>query len=75
VKSVMHAVDIIGIDHVGLGSDWDGAVRTSVDASQTRILYSALMFVGGLSEYNAKRILFGNTARFLKSCLPRRPPK
>jgi microsomal dipeptidase-like Zn-dependent dipeptidase len=72
VKSVVHAIELLGVEYVALGSDWDGAVRTSVDASQTRILYSALLYVGGLSERDAKAVMFGNTQRFFRSCLPRR---
>lgn len=42
-RAVRHAVDIMGVDHVGLGSDWDGAVATIVDASQTVYLTQALV--------------------------------
>lgn len=70
VKSVLHAISVVGADRVALGSDWDGAVVTSVDASQSRIVYSALVADGGLSLSEASGILYGNSARFLQECLP-----
>lgn len=70
VKSVVHAISIVGVNHVALGSDWDGAVVTSVDASQTKVLYGALLRDGGLSEDNVKAVLHRNAAEFLGRCLP-----
>jgi membrane dipeptidase len=72
VKSVVHAISVVGPSRVALGSDWDGAVVTSVDASQSRIIYGALVADGGLSGAEAAAVLHDNAARFLRECLPLR---
>jgi membrane dipeptidase len=70
VKSVARAISVVGVDRVALGSDFDGAVVTSVDASQSRTIFGALVHEGGLSREHAAAVMYGNTARFLQRCLP-----
>lgn len=68
-RAVRHAVDVAGVDHVGLGSDWDGAVATMVDASQTIHLTQALLDQG-FSEDDVRKIMGGNVIRVLLETLP-----
>ena len=35
-KAIAHVRDLVGIDHVGLGSDFDGAMTTGFDAASSR---------------------------------------
>jgi membrane dipeptidase len=41
-RAMRHVRDLIGIEHVALGSDFDGAVATAFDASETAVLVEAL---------------------------------
>ena len=69
VKAMRHAVDIIGIDHVCLGSDWDGGTTTLFDAANIWVLTEALMN-GGFSNEEIYKIMGGNQIEFLKNNLP-----
>jgi microsomal dipeptidase-like Zn-dependent dipeptidase len=68
-RAVRHAVGVAGLDHVGLGSDWDGAVQTIVDAAGTVHLVSALL-EEGFSEEEIRKIMGGNALRVLGETLP-----
>lgn len=41
--AILHAAGVMGIDHVGLGSDFDGSVRTPFDATGMVQITDALM--------------------------------
>jgi len=69
VRSIKHMVTIAGIDHVSLGSDFDGSVHTYFDASQIILLTDALMDEG-FSNEEIKKIMGGNQIRFLLKYLP-----
>ena len=45
-RSIAYAVECVGVDHVALGSDWDGAVPVPIDAAATVRLTDALLDVG-----------------------------
>ena len=68
-RSIAAAVALLGEDHVALGSDFDGAVRTSFDASELPALTQALMDQG-LSETVIAKVMGSNMARFLRGALP-----
>ena len=45
-RSIRYAVDVAGVEHVGLGSDFDGAVPTPFDATGLVQLTDALLEAG-----------------------------
>ena len=45
-RSIRYAVDVAGIEHVGLGSDFDGAVPVPFDATGLVVLTDALIDAG-----------------------------
>jgi membrane dipeptidase len=67
VEHIDHAVKIAGIDHVGLGSDFDGAVMPigMEDASQLPKITDALL-KRGYSEQDVTKILGGNLLRVME---------
>lgn len=67
-RSVRYAADVAGIDHVGLGSDWDGAVATVVDAAGTVHLVQALVDAG-FSDEEIRAVMGGNAVRVLREAL------
>ncbi len=69
-KSIRHVVDTIGIKHVALGSDWDGAVRTPFDGSGLVHLTHHLRTVHGFSEPELEQIMGGNVFTFFERTLP-----
>ncbi len=68
-KAIRHAVDVMGIQHVGLGSDFDGAVTTPFDVTGLPLLLPALR-AEGFSDSEIRAIIGGNTRDFLLANLP-----
>jgi microsomal dipeptidase-like Zn-dependent dipeptidase len=68
VSAIQHAIKIAGIDHVSLGSDFDGHVTTPFDTSGLPMLTESLL-AAGLSEEDAKKVLGGNVLRVLTANL------
>jgi len=68
-RAVRHAVDVAGVEHVGLGSDWDGAVACMIDASQTVHLVQALLD-GGFADEEVRLIMGANVLRVFSETLP-----
>ena len=67
--AIKAAVDLLGEDHVSLGSDFDGTVTTSFDTSELAGLTQALMDTG-LSNAQIAKVMGGNMMRFLAENLP-----
>jgi microsomal dipeptidase-like Zn-dependent dipeptidase len=70
-RAISYAANLIGIDHVALGSDFDGAVTQPFDATGMPLITEALMKQGFSPEEIAK-IMGGNVVRFLQHNLPER---
>jgi len=70
VRAVRHTVDRVGVTHVALGSDFDGAVRTPFDAAGLPVLTDALL-TGGFGDEDIAAIMGENVQRFLLATLPR----
>ena len=68
VEHIDHAVKVAGVDHVGLGSDFDGATMPlgMDDASQLPKLTEALL-AKGYSEQDVEKILGGNLLRVMEA--------
>ena len=66
IEHIDHAVKIAGIDHVGLGSDFDGAMMPfgMEDASHLPQITEALL-QKGYSDSDIRKILGENTLRLL----------
>lgn len=70
VDGFRYAVDRWGIDHVALGSDYDGAVAVPFDIGHLAYLTHGLLNYGKFSTEEAAKILGGNLQRVLKAGLP-----
>jgi membrane dipeptidase len=68
-RSIAYAVDRIGVDHVALGSDWDGAVPVPFDAANVARLTDALL-AAGLDEAAIRAVMGENVLRLLATALP-----
>lgn len=69
VKSIRYAVDLLGVDHVALGSDYDGATKVSFDTSELAIL-TQTMLERGFTRAEVRRVMGENVRRFLLENLP-----
>ncbi len=70
-SSIRYVSDMIGVEHVALGSDYDGAVTVGFDSSQIIYLTEALI-QEGFSDEEIQLIMGGNQIRFLRENLPKR---
>ena len=65
VAHVMHAVNVAGIDHVGVGSDFDGvpALPHGLETAAALPELTSRLLAKGLSESDVEKILGGNFMR------------
>ncbi|WAC24771.1 dipeptidase [Blastomonas sp. SL216] len=73
-RSIKHVRDLVGIQHVALGSDFDGAVTTRFDTSQVVQVTQALIDIGFTPE-DIRAVMGGNTLRILKQGIEPLPGK
>jgi membrane dipeptidase len=71
VRAIAHVRDLVGIKHVGLGSDFDGAVSTQFDTSRLDAITQALINAG-FSDADIAKVMGGNVFRVLAQTLPPR---
>lgn len=69
--SIAYAIDLVGEDHVALGSDYDGATQVAFDTSQLVLLTDALL-KAGVNEEAIAKVMGGNLIAFLRANLPSR---
>ena len=69
-RAMRHVRDLVGIEHVALGSDFDGAVTTGFDASGMAAMTQALLDQG-FSEDEVRAAMGGNVIRLFSRTLPR----
>jgi microsomal dipeptidase-like Zn-dependent dipeptidase len=70
VRAIRHTADRVGVPHVALGSDFDGAVRTPFDSSELLVITDALL-AAGFGDEDVAAIMGENVRRFLRATLPR----
>jgi microsomal dipeptidase-like Zn-dependent dipeptidase len=69
VEAIRHAVDVAGVDHVALGSDFDGAVTTPFDTTGVVHITDGLLNAG-IPEADIAKIMGGNVQRLFMQVLP-----
>ncbi len=65
-RAILHVRDVVGIDYVGLGSDFDGGTTVSFDASQVVAVTQALLDAG-FAEDDIRKVMGGNVLRVLRA--------
>jgi microsomal dipeptidase-like Zn-dependent dipeptidase len=68
-RAIRHAIGVAGVEHVALGSDFDGAVPVPFDATGLVTLTDALLGIG-LDEDAIHKVMGGNVRRLLAETLP-----
>ncbi|MEN7344081.1 MAG: dipeptidase [Pseudomonadota bacterium] len=69
-EAIVHVRDVAGIEHVALGSDYDGSVAVAFDTADLALITQALLDAG-LSEADIRKVMGDNLLRVLASTLPR----
>tara|TARA_R110002124_G_scaffold19440_15_gene78036 strand:+ start:3995 stop:5164 length:1170 start_codon:yes stop_codon:yes gene_type:complete len=68
-RSIRYGIELMGLEHIALGSDYDGAVTTSLDTSELAALTQA-MLDQNFTETEIRAVMGGNMLRFLRAQLP-----
>jgi microsomal dipeptidase-like Zn-dependent dipeptidase len=68
-RSIAYAVDVAGVEHVALGSDFDGAVAVPIDATGLVQVTEALLDLG-MAESSITKVMGDNALRVLLDALP-----
>ncbi len=68
VASIRYAMELVGVDHVALGSDYDGATSVLFDASELAIL-TEIMLRENFTETEIRAVMGANAVRFFTSQL------
>lgn len=69
VRAIRYTVNLVGVQHVALGSDFDGATRVPFDATGLPLLVQELLD-SGFSEKDIAAIMGGNILRLLLAHMP-----
>jgi microsomal dipeptidase-like Zn-dependent dipeptidase len=69
VGAIRYGIDRFGLDHIALGSDWDGAISAPFDAANIGQLTQGLLDAQ-FSEPEIRAVMGDNMVRFLKTHLP-----
>ncbi len=68
-RVIVHAAEKFGVEHIALGSDYDGTVTTTFDTSELAALTQALLDEG-MSEEHIRLVMGENALRFFSEQLP-----
>jgi len=70
VDQIDHVTEIVGVDHVGLGSDWDGGCRpTGLEDSSKLPNMTKELVARGYTDQEIKKILGENFLRVFRKVL------
>jgi membrane dipeptidase len=68
-KAIKYGIELVGSQHIALGSDYDGAVSVPFDTSELIYLTQALLDLD-LTEQQIRQVMGGNMLRYLQVHLP-----
>jgi membrane dipeptidase len=67
MRSLLHAIKVMGVDHVGIGADWDGGGGLAGMKDITGLpIITARLRAAGYSPADIEKIWSGNTLRLLR---------
>lgn len=69
VKAIRYAIDLLGVDHVALGSDYDGSTEVAFDISEIAIL-TQTMIDQGFTKQEISKVMGANAIGFFLKHLP-----
>ncbi|MEP6388936.1 MAG: dipeptidase [Halioglobus sp.] len=69
VEAIRYGIELVGEDHIALGSDYDGTIAAPFDTSGL-ILLTQQMIEQGMTEAQIRKVMGENMLRFLRENLP-----
>lgn len=71
VRNIRYGIDLVGLEHIALGSDYDGTTTTTFDTSEMAIL-TQTMREQGFTHDEIRAVMGENLLTFLLENLPQR---
>ena len=72
VKHLLHMIDVAGIDHVGIGTDFDGDGGVPGCACASELInFTRLLLAEGLTPQDLQKVWGGNWLRVMQQCKDR----
>ena len=68
-SAIRYTADLVGVDHVALGSDFDGAVPVPFDTTGLALIAEALLD-DGFTEDEILKVMGENAVRVFEQTLP-----
>jgi len=68
-RAISYGIELVGDDHVALGSDFDGSVTTAFDVSELSAITHELLALD-VPDRSVRKIMGLNMVRLLKTQLP-----
>lgn len=72
VRSIRYGIELLGLEHIALGSDYDGTVTTPFDTAELAVL-TQTMLDEQFTEQEIRAVMGDNAKRFLLDQLPNQP--
>lgn len=69
VRAIRYGIDLVGVDHIALGSDFDGGTTVEFDAAELPVL-TQTMLDRGFTESEIRQVMGDNAIRFFLAQLP-----
>ena len=69
VDNSLRLADVVGIDHVGIGTDMDGNFKPVLSSYAQYPIFAAALAAKGLSQNEVEKIMGGNASRLLQKVL------
>jgi membrane dipeptidase len=69
-RAIRYGADLVGVEHLALGSDYDGLIAAPFDVSELVVLTEALL-AEGFSAEEIAAVMGGSSVAFLRAQLPR----
>ena len=69
VENILRLVEVVGIEHVGIGTDMDSNFKPVLDTYRQIPTLASALRSKGLSQVEVEKIMLGNTQRVLRSVL------
>ena len=70
VEHICYVADLVGVDYVGIGSDYDGGVKSPIVPEMSQLVtLTKTMMAHGLNEKEIKQIWGGNFLRVLRQTI------
>ncbi|CAN0599357.1 unnamed protein product, partial [Ectocarpus sp. 12 AP-2014] len=69
VAAIRYGIDLLGVEHIALGSDYDGSTTVPFDTSELAVL-TQTMLDADFSDDEIRQVMGANMLRFLRENLP-----